>query len=89
MVTPTPIPKRLLAVMEHAEAFEPIQGTGSISRRRFCSATWGTPAEYSVGLKFAISRGWLGTAWERHVREFHAKRRGPSSPAALAYILGP
>ena len=60
MVTPTPIPKRLLAVMEHAEAFEPIQGAGSISRRRFCSATWGTPAEYSVGLKFAISRGWLG-----------------------------
>ena len=38
-------------LMEHAQAFEPIQDV--------LFGDKGTPAEYSAGLQLAISRGWL------------------------------
>ena len=47
---------------EHAQAFEPIQ-EGRIYIEKingpFLFGDKGTPAEYSVGLELAISRGWL------------------------------
>jgi hypothetical protein len=49
-------------LMEHAQAFEPIQD-GRIYVEKlngpFLFGDKGTPAEYSAGLKFAIERGWL------------------------------
>ena len=49
-------------LMEHAQAFEPIQdGRIYIEKLNgpFLFGDKGTPAEYSAGLKFAIERGWL------------------------------
>ena len=47
---------------EHAHAFEPIQD-GRIYIEKingpFLYVDRGSPAEYSVGLQFAIERGWL------------------------------
>ena len=49
-------------LLEHAHAFEPIQD-GRIYIEKingpFLYVDRGSPAEYSVGLKFAIERGWL------------------------------
>jgi hypothetical protein len=49
-------------LMEHAQAFEPIQD-GRIYIEKinapFLFGDKGTPAEYSAGLGLAISRGWL------------------------------
>jgi hypothetical protein len=49
-------------LMEHAQAFEPIQD-GRIYIEKindpFLFSDKGTPAEYSKGLPLAISRGWL------------------------------
>ena len=49
-------------LMEHAQAFEPIQ-EGRIYIEKingpFLFGDKGTPAEYSAGLELAISRGWL------------------------------
>jgi hypothetical protein len=49
-------------LMEHAQAFEPIQD-GRIYIEKindpFLFGDKGTPAEYSAGLQLAISRGWL------------------------------
>jgi hypothetical protein len=62
-------------LMEHAQAFEPIQD-GRIYIEEindpFLFGDKGTPAEYSAGLELAISRGWLemhesGNTWNsRH-----------------------
>jgi hypothetical protein len=49
-------------LLEHAHAFEPIQdGRIYIEKLNgpFLLGDKGTPAEYSAGLDFAISRGWL------------------------------
>lgn len=49
-------------LMEHAQAFEPIQdGRIYIEKLNgpFLFGDKGTPAEYSAGLKRAIERGWL------------------------------
>ncbi|MBT1516596.1 hypothetical protein KIP88_39935 [Bradyrhizobium sp. SRL28] len=49
-------------LMEHAQAFEPIQdGRIYIEKLNgpFLFGDKGTPAEYTAGLEFAISRGWL------------------------------
>ena len=49
-------------LMEHAQAFEPIQyGRIYIEKINgpFLFGDKGTPAEYSAGLELAISRGWL------------------------------
>jgi hypothetical protein len=49
-------------LMEHAQAFKPIQdGRIYIEKLNgpFLFGDKGTPAEYSAGLKFAIERGWL------------------------------
>ena len=49
-------------LMEHAQAFEPIQdGRIYIEKLNgpFLFGDKGTPAEYSAGLKLAIERGWL------------------------------
>ena len=49
-------------LMEHAQAFEPIQD-GRIYIEKingpFLFGDKGTPAEYSAGLELAISRGWM------------------------------
>jgi hypothetical protein len=49
-------------LMEHAQAFEPIQD-GRIYIEKingpFLFGDKGTPAEYSAGLELAIARGWL------------------------------
>jgi hypothetical protein len=49
-------------LMEHAQAFEPIQ-EGRIYIEKingpFLFGDKGTPAEYSAGLELAIKRGWL------------------------------
>ena len=49
-------------LMEHAQAFEPIQD-GRIYIEKingpFLFGDMGTSAEYSAGLELAISRGWL------------------------------
>ena len=49
-------------LMEHAQAFEPIQD-GRIYIEKingpFLFGDQGTPAEYGAGLELAISRGWL------------------------------
>ena len=49
-------------LMEHAQAFEPIQ-EGRIYIEKingpFLFGDKGTPAEYSAGLELAISRGWM------------------------------
>ena len=48
--------------MEHAQAFEPIQdGRIYIEKLNgpFLFGDKGTPAEYTAGLKHAISLGWL------------------------------
>ena len=49
-------------LMEHAQAFEPIQ-EGRIYIEKingpFLFLDKGTPAEYSAGLDLAIQRGWL------------------------------
>ena len=49
-------------LMEHAQAFEPIQ-EGRIYIEKingpFLFGDKGSPAEYSAGLKLAIDRGWL------------------------------
>jgi hypothetical protein len=49
-------------LMEHAQAFEPIQD-GRIYVEEingpFLFGDKATPAEYSAGLKLAIARGWL------------------------------
>jgi hypothetical protein len=49
-------------IMEHAQAFEPVQD-GRIYIERingpFLFGDKGTPAEYRAGLELAISRGWL------------------------------
>jgi hypothetical protein len=49
-------------LMEHAHAFEPIQG-GRIHIEKingpFLFGDKGTPAEYSAGLDRAVARGWL------------------------------
>jgi hypothetical protein len=49
-------------LMEHAQAFEPIQD-GRIYVEKingpFLFGDKGTPAEYRAGLAFAIERGWL------------------------------
>ena len=48
-------------LMEHAQAFEPIQDRIYIEKLNgpFLFGDKGTSAEYSAGLKFAIERGWL------------------------------
>jgi hypothetical protein len=49
-------------LLEHAQAFEPIQdGRIYIEKLNgpFLFGDKGTPAEYSAGLELAISRGWL------------------------------
>ena len=49
-------------LLEHAQAFEPIQeGRIYIEKLNgpFLFGDKGTPAEYSAGLKLAIERGWL------------------------------
>jgi hypothetical protein len=49
-------------LMEHAQAFEPIQeGRIYIEKMNgpFLFGDKGTPAEYSAGLDLAIKRGWL------------------------------
>jgi hypothetical protein len=64
-------------LMEHAQAFEPIQdGRIYIEKPNgpFLYVDNGTPAEYRAGLDFA----WLvGNARQRNVREANAKRSGP------------
>jgi hypothetical protein len=49
-------------LMEHAQAFEPVQD-GRIYIEKinspFLLGDKGTPAKYSAGLELAISRGWL------------------------------
>jgi len=53
--------KAARCLMEHAQAFEPIQD-GRIYIEKingpFLFGDKGTPAEYSAGLELAISRGW-------------------------------
>ena len=49
-------------LMEHAQAFEPIQeGRIYIEKLNgpFLFGDKGTPTEHSAGLEFATSRGWL------------------------------
>jgi hypothetical protein len=49
-------------LMEHARAFQPIQeGRIYIEQLNhpFLFGDKATPAEYTAGLKFAVSRGWL------------------------------
>ena len=49
-------------ILEHAQAFEPIQdGRIYIEKLNgpFLFGDKGTPAEYSAGLKLAIEQGWL------------------------------
>jgi hypothetical protein len=49
-------------LMQHAQAFEPIQDGRiyiEVLNGPFLFGDKGTPAEYSAGLKLAIERGWL------------------------------
>jgi hypothetical protein len=49
-------------LMQHAQAFEPIQDGRiyiEVPNGPFLFGDKGTPAEYSAGLKLAIERGWL------------------------------
>jgi hypothetical protein len=65
-------------LLEHAHAFEPIQD-GRIYIEKingpFLYVDRGSPAEYSVGLKFAIERGWLEILRLRNLREVYGGRR--------------
>ena len=48
-------------VMEHAQAFEPVQDSRIYIEKingPFLFGDKGTPAEYSAGLELAISHGW-------------------------------
>ena len=49
-------------LMEHAQAFEPIQDGRSYIEKingPFLFGDKATPLEYSAGLKYAIDKGWL------------------------------
>jgi len=64
-------------ILEIANAVEPVQGLIHIEKvnEPFLFRDRGSPAEYSVGLSFAIDRGWL-KMHEAGTCHLHAGRRG-------------
>jgi hypothetical protein len=70
--------KKAVRAYAAAHAFEPVQdGRIYIEKlnKPFLFGDRGTPAEYSAGLAFAIERGWLENARERHARPLHSVRK--------------